>query len=135
MKTTPFFRTLLLALLLAAGELVLTNCVKQKNCKITKKTFCVEGMLFYISKEKAYIDVTDTTPHVIFVEGDTITMYNTCRWTIEPSDIPTKYQVDGIEVRVSLLNKGVVLDWVSAGDSSNEAVLAPYRVKCIESIK
>lgn len=114
MKTKRFFHSLFfLALLLVVGG-TFTSCVKQKNCKTTKRTFCVEGELHYMSDSVAYL----TKEHLT----DTFQTY----YYLEPSDIPQKYQMDGVMVRVSLLNQG-----------PRPAINAifPYRVKCIESIE
>ena len=114
MKTRRIFHPLfLLALLLVAGG-TFTSCVKQKNCKTTKRTFCIEGELHYVSDSVAYLIEEHLT--------DTFHTY----YDLVPSDIPQKYHKDGVMVRVSLLNQGIQLD-VYTG------VPHPYRVKCIES--
>ena len=115
MKTKFFHPLFLLALLLVAGG-TFTSCVKQKNCKTTKRTFCIEGELHYVSDSVAYL----TEEHLI----DTFQTY----YDLEPSDIPQKYHKDGVMVRVSLLHQGIHLD-VYTG------VPHPYRVKCIESME
>jgi len=116
--TQTLFQTfLLLTLLIVAGG-IFTSCVKQKNCKTTKRTFCVEGELHYISNEEAFIIGNILLDNVVYEET----------WEVEASDIPQKYHKDGVRVRVSLLNQGIHL---------NDDVLPypPYRVKCIESIE
>ncbi len=116
MKTRRIFHPLFfLALLLVAGG-TFTSCVKQKNCKTTKRTFCIEGELHYVSDSVAYL----TEEHLT----DTFHTY----YDLVPSDIPQKYHKDGVMVRVSLLNQGIQLD-VYTG------VPHPYRVKCIESLE
>ncbi|MBO4646346.1 MAG: hypothetical protein J5642_07520 [Bacteroidales bacterium] len=118
MKTRRISHPLfLLALMLVAGG-TFTSCVKQKNCKTTKRTFCVEGELHYVSNEEAFIIGSILLDNVVYEDI----------WEVEPSDIPQKYHRDGIMVRVSLLHKGI---------SHPDADLSdwPYQVKCIESLE
>ena len=116
MKPQPTFKTLLLLVLLVAAGGTFTSCVKQKNCKTTKRTFCIEGELHYVSDSVAYLIEEHLT--------DTFHTY----YDLVPSDIPQKYHKDGVMGRVSLLNQGIQLD-VYTG------VPHPYRVKCIESLE
>ncbi|MCQ2263744.1 MAG: hypothetical protein MJZ70_05615 [Bacteroidales bacterium] len=112
MKHNIFFKTLVLALLVAGGG-TFTSCVKQKNCQDTRRTFIVEGELHYVSDEEAYLL---EKPRVV--------------WHLEPSDVPSKYQVDGILVRASIQSPSLVL--IDDGDGINQTI---YKVKCIESME
>ena len=116
MKHNIFFKTLVLALLVAGGG-TFTSCVKQKNCQDTKRTFIVEGELHYVSDEEAYIVELDQLPEFVV-------------WHLEPSDIPSKYQVDGILVRASIQSPSLFL--IDDGDGINQTI---YKVKCIESME
>ncbi len=105
-KQNIFFKALVLALLVAGG-VTFTSCVKQKNCQATRRTFIVEGELHYVSDEEAYL-----------------LKKNGGGYQLEPSDIPSKYQVDGILVRASLVHK--------IAQQPDEPNI--HQVKCIESM-
>lgn len=107
MKHNTFFKAPVLALLVTGGG-IFTSCVKQKNCQATRRTFIVEGELHYVSDEEAYLLGKHTGV-----------------WQLEPSDIPSKYQVDGILVRASLVHKIAL--------QPDEPII--HQVKCIESME
>ena len=115
MKTPNPFKPLLFLVLLVAGGLVLTGCVKQKNCTAnTDDQVLITGDLYYLSHKEAYIIYEDSL--------------GTHTQKLVPSTIPIKYRKLNIPVRL-------VCDYYIKGVSFPESYGEYGSVKCIESIE